>query len=479
MVVLKDDVTAENVLNDSEHGLRRWLHKLRRDDNFQRSAERITWITILGVSVSYSGEAIFKKVAAMHGTILALHKCSLEGNQNIGYGRVHIHMIKKSLIREDLNVIVNGKVHKVSMVEEVRDITNFELQKGEAESSYEDIKEGDKEMQVNDEDDEEEKGDEDEEANSDKDSDKEEGGEAKVKYGDGNGPISATGGHFAREDEGSRFSSETRVGETFEVDSDSLKTKTYGEDERVYGEYNGNSFFNGVGNKCNNEDDINMEKQNNDLSLADGIKETNMGNKKRCDGNGTVMGDFRPGGEQMLDKSTGLVRETSGTNGNNSSNPINKINMSGNRTRRSDQHNRQENDTTNTERIDELEHNSAKNRREKREVSLSSSVGSSEDTLRKKRKARSGKMFEGDVVEINFNQGKINEIISENKKKIGRRSVKKAKEVARKTGVEGLGENKKGVSDAYKEYYKAESESNEVFHFGNCKVGEVDSSRCN
>ncbi|GKC16429.1 putative reverse transcriptase domain-containing protein [Tanacetum coccineum] len=277
MVVLKNDVTAENVLNDSEHGLRRWLHKLRRDDNFQRLAERITWITILGVSVSYSGEAIFKKVTAMHGTILALHNCSLEGNQNIGYGRVYIHTIKKSLIREDLNVIVNGKVHK-----------------------------GDKEMQVDDEDDEEEKGDEDEEANSNEDSDEEEGGEAKVKYGDDNGPISATGGHFAREDEGSRFSSETRVGETFEVDSDSLKTKTYGEDERVYGEYNGNSFFNGLGNKCNNEDAINVEKQNNDLSLADGIKETNMGNKKRYDWNGTIMGDFRPGGEQMLDKSIGL-----------------------------------------------------------------------------------------------------------------------------------------------------------------------------
>ncbi|GKB68091.1 RNA-directed DNA polymerase, eukaryota [Tanacetum coccineum] len=81
-------------------------------------------------------------------------------------------------------------------------------------------------------------------------------------------------------------------------------------------------------------------------------------------------------------------------------------------------------------------------------------------------------MFEGDVVEMNFNQGKINEIISENKKKIGRRSVKQAKEVARKTGVEGLGENKKGVSDAYKEYYEAKRESNEVFHFAEAKEKE-------
>ncbi|GJV18591.1 reverse transcriptase domain, reverse transcriptase zinc-binding domain protein [Tanacetum coccineum] len=268
------------------------------------------------------------------------------------------------------------------------------------------------------------RGDEDGEANSDEDSNEEEGGEAKVEYGDGNGLVTATSEHFAREDEGSRFSGETRVGATFEVDSDSLKAKTCGEDE----------------------------KQNNDLSLANGIKETNMDNKKRCDGNGPVLGDFGPGGEQMLDKSTGLVRETSGTDGNKSSSPINKINMSGNVTRRSDQHNIQKNDTTDMERIDELDHNSAKNKREKREVSPSSSVGSGGDRLRKKERLGMGKC---------------------------RRSIKKAKEVARKTGVEGLEENKKGVSDAYKEYYEAESESNGVFRFGNYKEGEVDSSRCN
>ncbi|GKB42050.1 transposon TX1 [Tanacetum coccineum] len=56
----------------------------------------------------------------------------------------------------------------------------------------------------------------------------------------------------------------------------------------------------------------------------------------------------------------------------------------------------------------------------------------------------------------------------EGKNKIGR-SVMKAFEVARKTGVKWLGENKKRVSDVYKEYHDVESESIGIFHFGKDK----------
>ncbi|GJS54319.1 hypothetical protein Tco_0627681 [Tanacetum coccineum] len=95
MVVMENTETTYNVLKDKEHGLRRWLHKLRRGDDFHRMAGRMTWINIIGISIL------------------------LEGNQNNIAGRVHIHTIYKGLIREELNIKVNGRVHKINVVEEV------------------------------------------------------------------------------------------------------------------------------------------------------------------------------------------------------------------------------------------------------------------------------------------------------------------------------------------------------------------------
>ncbi|GJX28635.1 reverse transcriptase domain, reverse transcriptase zinc-binding domain protein [Tanacetum coccineum] len=76
-----------------------------------------------------------------------------------------------------------------------------------------------------------------------------------------------------------------------------------------------------------------------------------------------------------------------------------------------------------------------------------------------------------------FNEGNTKEEKSE-KKKIGRRSVTKAKEVARKTRV-GLGENNKGMSDVYKEQYDAGSECNIIFRFKYDNEGESANSKCN
>ncbi|GJZ95335.1 RNA-directed DNA polymerase, eukaryota [Tanacetum coccineum] len=67
---------------------------------------------------------------------------------------------------------------------------------------------------------------------------------------------------------------------------------------------------------------------------------------------------------------------------------------------------------------------------------------------------------------VGFNQGLGSETGENIKKKMGRRSVKKANKIARKTGVEGLWENKKGISDVYKEFYEEISDSNGVFRFG-------------
>ncbi|GJU01800.1 hypothetical protein Tco_1112138 [Tanacetum coccineum] len=88
---------------------------------------------------------------------------------------------------------------------------------------------------------------------------------------------------------------------------------------------------------------------------------------------------------------------------------------------------------------------------EKRGVSLSSLVGSRGDRSRKKRKSYDEEVFGGDGVEKAFN----------------------------KVEVVGLGENKKGISDDYKEYHDESRENNGIFRFGNSKDDEAQSKRCN
>ncbi|GJV07951.1 RNA-directed DNA polymerase, eukaryota [Tanacetum coccineum] len=127
----------------------------------------------------------------------------------------------------------------------------------------------------------------------------------------------------------------------------------------------------------------------------------------------------------------------------------------------------------------EVEQGSPACRREKREVSPTSSVGSEGSRLKKKWKKTNEEEFEGGKENVGFNQGLGSETGENIKKKTGRRSVKKAKKIARKTGVEGLWENKKGISDAYKEFYEEISDSNGVFRFGYAAEEEVNSKRCN
>ncbi|GKC50388.1 hypothetical protein Tco_1073133, partial [Tanacetum coccineum] len=117
-----------NVLNDKEHGLRRWMHKLRSENSLQRTSGRIIWISILGIPISCWGEEMFKKLAAPYGRVLGMLNCRLEGNQNLVYGRVQIHTINKGLINEDVIVTVKGKSHKINIVEEVKEIFITDIQ---------------------------------------------------------------------------------------------------------------------------------------------------------------------------------------------------------------------------------------------------------------------------------------------------------------------------------------------------------------
>ena len=131
----------------------------------------------------------------------------------------------------------------------------------------------------------------------------------------------------------------------------------------------------------------------------------------------------------------------------------------------------------------------------KREVHPTSSNSSGDGRLNKKRKENGDD--EGDAVsnmienmsglkeidfeeanKINaFNEGVDNGIQTSNKKR-GRKSLNKAKNVARKQGARGLGTTEKGVSDVYKVYHDEGDGKKEPFVFRSTGRADSDSKGC-
>nr|GEY16744.1 transposon TX1 [Tanacetum cinerariifolium] len=247
MMVMKNAEMAKNVLEDKEHGLRRWFHKLRKGSTINRTGGKRTWINIMGIPISCWNEDTFKKIAAIHGTILAMSNCRLEGNQSISCGRVHIHTYNKGLIKDELNIKVQRKLHRISVVEEVRDISKVDIQ--ESSNSRQACNLEKEEVEMTDKNDiqiDDERGDDKGESNNkgeDSSEDEEEGSEIKKNESDV-GPKederskNDSGRRLNEEDEGSRFFSEVKVGQTFEDDVYLSRNKRSSETKEAHRECN-------------------------------------------------------------------------------------------------------------------------------------------------------------------------------------------------------------------------------------------------
>nr|GFA52668.1 RNA-directed DNA polymerase, eukaryota [Tanacetum cinerariifolium] len=120
----------------------------------------------------------------------------------------------------------------------------------------------------------------------------------------------------------------------------------------------------------------------------------------------------------------------------------------------------------------------ATDRREKRDMSPTSSMEKSENMSKRKRKSSHVNENNEDCFATSFNPGVGLEEILNDKKKVGKRSMPKAKEMARKIKVRGSRETTKGISDAYKEFYDVEGESNEMFKFENKHEGTTQNTKC-
>ncbi|PWA54739.1 hypothetical protein CTI12_AA435470 [Artemisia annua] len=215
MVVMENIETAKNVLEDKEQGLRRWLHKLRKGSSINHTGRRMTWINIMGIPISCWNEDTFKKIAALHGTIL--------GTSNL-----------------------QGKLHRISVVEEVRDITRVDIQENSKSRQACNMEEeevemmGENDMQIK-EDLDEEEGDSNSE-DEDTSEDEIEGNGLKKKdvpivdAKEDSRPDKDSGRRNRDEDAGSRFSGEVRVSESFEEDMSIPKKKEVGDIKEMHGE---------------------------------------------------------------------------------------------------------------------------------------------------------------------------------------------------------------------------------------------------
>ncbi|GJS35010.1 transposon TX1 [Tanacetum coccineum] len=128
MIVLDAPEMAINILNNNDHGTRRWLDNIRRWNKFYTPLGRLTWVNIIGVPVSCWTETVFRKIAEVHGSIVRLCNCKLEGNQNTIIGRVQIQSLVNRLINEIIRIKFRGIIFNVKVIEEVSDINEVEVE---------------------------------------------------------------------------------------------------------------------------------------------------------------------------------------------------------------------------------------------------------------------------------------------------------------------------------------------------------------
>ncbi|PWA68496.1 hypothetical protein CTI12_AA301900 [Artemisia annua] len=126
MIIVDTVETVNNVLRNIEHGIRRWMRKMRKWDDQCRPSGRLTLLDIMGVPIACWNETTFGKIAALHGSIIETNNCCLEGHQSVAIGRVMIHTITPDIIKEVVHIKVKKRTYKVGVVEEISNVVEIE-----------------------------------------------------------------------------------------------------------------------------------------------------------------------------------------------------------------------------------------------------------------------------------------------------------------------------------------------------------------
>ncbi|GJX06282.1 putative ribonuclease H protein [Tanacetum coccineum] len=484
MIVFDTSKIATNIINSIGHGLRRWVHKLRRWNKHYILLGRLTWSNIIGVPVSCWSESVFKKIAALHGRVIGSNYCNLEGNQNLIVGKVQVHTINKGLIKESLYVKVYGRKFKVEVNEEVGDIMDFGMEEIITNRKIEN------EM--------EEKGDENDMAISDNEScdeSSEEGTESEEEGNEVKDDVGLElradddGGRKMEKDEESRFSGMSRVCETPEVEI----TKKEKKSAKSAVDVDKTPREETCGEKENKEKTITCEKkldtQDRDISSD---KSRNIASQMKGVGNNGEMGQVNDVGpilsktcipdQNQIEMNMNGPKERNG-HVRDSGAMDESSNVKIRRTRRG-----KDDIKNNKKHLDEISIAETSVTGGKRGVHPTSSNSSGDDRLNKKRKENGNK--EGDAVsnmikntsgikDVDFEEANKNNVFNEgggngarscNKKS---KLLKKEKNVVRIQGAGDLGAIETGMADVYKAFHDEGDGKKETFVFRS--TGRADS----
>ncbi|GJS75877.1 hypothetical protein Tco_0725758 [Tanacetum coccineum] len=66
MLIFETAVTAYSILNDGEHGIRRWVHNLRKWNENYKPSGRLTWVNVIGVPVGRQSKHSYWKSSYPH-----------------------------------------------------------------------------------------------------------------------------------------------------------------------------------------------------------------------------------------------------------------------------------------------------------------------------------------------------------------------------------------------------------------------------
>ncbi|PWA87808.1 hypothetical protein CTI12_AA126710 [Artemisia annua] len=481
MIAFENKETTGNIMNNVNHEIRRWLHKLRRWNSSYSPSGRMTWLNIIGVPISCWAESVFKRIAGLHGIIVETKNCRLEGNQNVIYGKVLIHTTAKDLINESLSIKCIGKSFKIKVIEEVRDISYVDIEENnEVNQTKNEPEKGEdlKGMEISDG----EGGESGEDSNGDEDSsDEEENRRENNNRGGGFRPSEIATRNIGVEEE-SRVSIGTKVRDSFEDDDGCFKKKMAAENNETtkgLGDKEENSIACDDKNEeanCSKNKEVNVQDSECIINMNNGSCELEVPNKgmdvgpmmdeefiahveikSGLDGGKLNTQDFGLEGnkkEQVIDYTMG---PTGGSQ----------------RQKKSDHF-----QPTNMDKEDIIVDDTII-RAEKREGSPSIVFGSGGERSRKKRKANIESVMEEDKITYNFDQGLGNDKKNSGRTKIGIKSVKKTIKIARQMGMTRLCDDTKGMHDAYKEFHTAVEENKGVFVFRGSEQAESDNKSCN
>ncbi|GKD23029.1 hypothetical protein Tco_1224732 [Tanacetum coccineum] len=121
MMILELEEAVKNVIENTNHEVRRCLWKIRRANALSRSLGRLTWLSIVEVLISCWKEKVFKRISVRWGEVREMSNCNLLGSQGEIKDIVQFNILDPmgKPIEEDEVIMEDTKVEGESLMGDV------------------------------------------------------------------------------------------------------------------------------------------------------------------------------------------------------------------------------------------------------------------------------------------------------------------------------------------------------------------------